>query len=227
MFDLVPNTSLAIINRCVLLITWWVVLLKLYLVSVKQLISWVLLANFSHCVKMSVFGVFLVRISAFGPTAWKVSKYGVFSGLHFPAFGLNTNLRIYFEYRKIGARKNSVFAHFSRSDWIRRLNIQFFSRSDWIFSLVTGKFRPEKLRIRAHFRQCLLWGKMFQKQPTRGILKKICSKFTRRYPCQSVISIKFFALLFKVAYLFIRTTPKGCFWCFVISSLNLALRTDK
>ena len=159
MFDLVPNTSLAIINRCVLLITWWVVLLKLYLVSVKQLISWVLLANFSHCVKMSVFGVFLVRISAFGPTAWKVSKYGVFSGLHFPAFGLNTNLRIYFEYRKIGARKNSVFAHFSRSDWIRRLNIQFFSRSDWIFSLVTGKFRPEKLRIRAHFRQCLLWGK--------------------------------------------------------------------
>ena len=91
MFDLVPNTSLAIINRCVLLITWWVVLLKLYLVSVKQLISWVLLANFSHCVKMSVFGVFLVRISAFGPTAWKVSKYGVFSGLHFPAFGGRKN----------------------------------------------------------------------------------------------------------------------------------------
>ena len=53
-------------------------------------------------------------------TAWKVSKYGVFSGPYFPAFGLNTeiysvNLRIQSEYRKIRTRKTSVFGHFSRS----------------------------------------------------------------------------------------------------------------
>ena len=54
-------------------------------------------------------------------TAWKVSKYGVFSDLYFPVFIMNTeiysvNLRIHSEYRKIRTRKNSVFRHFSRSD---------------------------------------------------------------------------------------------------------------
>ena len=52
-------------------------------------------------------------------TAWKVSKYRVFSGPYFPVFGLNTeiysNLRIQSEYRKIRIRKNSVFGRFSRS----------------------------------------------------------------------------------------------------------------
>ena len=55
-----------------------------------------------------------------GYTAWKVSKYGVFSGPHFPVFGQNTeiyevNIRIQSEYRKIQTRKNSIFGHFSRS----------------------------------------------------------------------------------------------------------------
>ena len=53
-------------------------------------------------------------------TAWKVTIYGVFSGPHFPVFGLNTeiyevNLRIHSEHRKMQTRKNSVFGHFSRS----------------------------------------------------------------------------------------------------------------
>ena len=52
-------------------------------------------------------------------TAWRVSKYGVFSGPHFPAFGLNTdiyfvNIRIQSEFWKIRTRENSVFGHFSR-----------------------------------------------------------------------------------------------------------------
>ena len=52
-------------------------------------------------------------------TTWKVSKFGVFSGPYFPAFGLNTeiygvNLHIQSEYRKIRIRKNSEFGHFSR-----------------------------------------------------------------------------------------------------------------
>ena len=55
-------------------------------------------------------------------TAWKTSKYRVFSGPYFPAFGLNTeiysvNLRIQSEYRKIRTRKNTVFGHFSRGQY--------------------------------------------------------------------------------------------------------------
>ena len=56
-------------------------------------------------------------------TAWKVSKDGVFSGSYFPTFELNTErysvtLRIQSECGKTRTRKNSVFAHFSRSGWI-------------------------------------------------------------------------------------------------------------
>ena len=54
-------------------------------------------------------------------TARKVSKYRVFSGPYFPAFGLNTeiygvNLRIQSECGKIRTRKNSVFGHFFHSE---------------------------------------------------------------------------------------------------------------
>ena len=41
-------------------------------------------------------------------TAWKVSKYGVFYCPYFNVFGLN---------RKVRTRKNSVFGHFSSSEW--------------------------------------------------------------------------------------------------------------
>ena len=56
-------------------------------------------------------------------TAWKVSKFGVFSGPYFPVFGLNAeiyfvNLRIQSKYGKIRTRKNSVFEHVSRSDFL-------------------------------------------------------------------------------------------------------------
>ena len=54
-------------------------------------------------------------------TAWKVSKYGVISGLCFPALGLSSeryfvSLRIQSDGGKIWARNYSVFARFSRSD---------------------------------------------------------------------------------------------------------------
>ena len=53
-------------------------------------------------------------------TAWKVPKYGVFSGLYFPAFRLNTerysvSLRIQSKCRKMRTRRNSLFGHFSHS----------------------------------------------------------------------------------------------------------------
>ena len=54
-------------------------------------------------------------------TAWKVSKYKVFSCPYFPSFGLNAercsvSLCTQSECEKIPTRKNSVFGHFSRSD---------------------------------------------------------------------------------------------------------------
>ena len=68
-------------------------------------------------------------------TAWKVSKYGVISGLYFPLFGLNTeingvNLRIQSEYRKIRTRNNPVFGHFSRSVILGDLSVFHCSLSE-------------------------------------------------------------------------------------------------
>ena len=67
-------------------------------------------------------------------TAWKLSKYGVFSGPFFPVFGLNTkrysvSRRIQSECGKIQTRKNSVFGHCSRSKllfifWFRDLKLK-------------------------------------------------------------------------------------------------------
>ena len=53
-------------------------------------------------------------------TLREVSKYRVFSGPYFPAFGLNTeryelSLRIRSKCGKIRTRKNSVFGHFSHN----------------------------------------------------------------------------------------------------------------
>ena len=71
--------------------------------------------------------MFLIIIT---PTAWTVSKYRVFSGPYFPAFGLNTerysvSLRIQSECGKIRTRKNSVFGHFSRSAPYSNLRVLF------------------------------------------------------------------------------------------------------
>ena len=54
-------------------------------------------------------------------TAWRVGKYGVFSGPYFPAFKVNTvrygvSLLIQSECGKIWSRKNFVFWHFWRSE---------------------------------------------------------------------------------------------------------------
>ena len=64
----------------------------------------------------------LPQTSWFTFAVWKVSKYKVFSGLYLPAFRLNTeiygvSLRIQSESGKIRTRENSVFGHFSLSDF--------------------------------------------------------------------------------------------------------------
>ena len=81
-------------------------------------------------------------------TLWKVSKYGVFSGLYFPVFGLNTdiyfvNLCINYGCRKIRTRKNSVFGHFSRSDQDKVNKVLF--RITW--------FKTLKMRLKIRFTQ--------------------------------------------------------------------------
>ena len=68
-------------------------------------------------------------------TAWKVSKYAVFSG---PYLCIRTEygylLHIQSECRKIQARKNSIFGHFSRSalavEWWYQI-LQITSKQHW------------------------------------------------------------------------------------------------
>ena len=66
----------------------------------------------------------LKQVKTFLTTAWKVSKYGVFSGPYFSVFGLNmkihgVNLPIQSKYGKILTRKNSVFWHFLSSEYLQ------------------------------------------------------------------------------------------------------------
>ena len=101
-----------------------------------KLEKWLKLGEWSTCVKVrsncssfrksqiSRYGASKVMtnflsISQYTPTAWKLSKYGVFSSPYFPAFGLNTerhgvSLHIQSECGEIQTRKDSVFEHFSR-----------------------------------------------------------------------------------------------------------------
>ena len=75
-------------------------------------------------------------------TAWKVSKYGVFSGPYFPSFGPNTerygvSLGIHSKCEKKRTRKNSVFGHFSPSVihllWCRYLlTLSCRWKTEWI-----------------------------------------------------------------------------------------------
>ena len=62
----------------------------------------------------------------------EVSKYGVFCGLYFPLFGLNTErcfvfLHIQSECGKIRTRRNSVFGHISHSDICNCIYIYVYS----------------------------------------------------------------------------------------------------
>ena len=67
---------------------------------------------------------------------WKVSKYGVFSGPYFQAFGLTMErypvyLCIQCKWGKIQTRKNSVFRHFSHSVWLDENGGKYFLTHQW------------------------------------------------------------------------------------------------
>ena len=81
-------------------------------------------------------------------TARKMSKYGVFSGAYFPAFGLNTerygfSLRIQSKCGKIRTRKNSVFGLFLRSV---KLSKKFYLNYE-IIAISNEKFVLTNLHI--------------------------------------------------------------------------------
>ena len=87
-----------------------------------NLLRWmffILFDNWKSLFSVNVRRYFEILLAAI--TACKVSKYGVFSGPYFLAFGLNTeryfvSLCIQSECGKIRTKKTSVFGHFSHSE---------------------------------------------------------------------------------------------------------------
>ena len=66
-------------------------------------------------------------------TAWKVSKDGVFSGLYFPVFGLNTG--------KYGAKKHRIWTLFTQ--WVFCIPMGFI----WYYLLIYTLSRWKFLRV--------------------------------------------------------------------------------
>ena len=70
--------------------------------------------NTTHAIDLLFLGIALFFCTN---TAWKVTKYGVFSGLYFPLFGLNSdiytvNVRIQLDTRKYGPEKSPNLENF-------------------------------------------------------------------------------------------------------------------
>ena len=96
------------------------------------------------------------KIKGLWVTAWKLFKYGVFSGPYFPAFGLNTkmyvvNLRIQSKYGKIRTRKNSVFRQFLCNESLT-IFMQWVFNKDWRWESQTSQ-----LMLRSPF---VMWNQL-------------------------------------------------------------------
>ena len=73
------------------------------------------------------------------PTAWKVSKYGVFSGPYFPAFGLNTG--------KYGPEKTPYLDSFHTVSKTVLSFLEEFYNAGWNLALGNLYLSPELLQI--------------------------------------------------------------------------------
>ena len=113
-------------------------------------------------------------------TAWKVSKYGVFSGPYFPAFGLNmerysVSLRIQSECGKIRTRKNFVFGHFSRSDFCNYFRKIFdFVQVCLCLGVLSNKTNCDLLLIIYHYE----WNSYYTEDSELCQSAFTCSKLT-------------------------------------------------
>ena len=86
---------------------WWILLLKYHVNMIKNKV-WIIENNRKNSPFSSVEICKISDLNALcTTTAWKVSKYGVFSGPYFPGFWLNTG--------KYGPEKTLYFGHFSGS----------------------------------------------------------------------------------------------------------------
>ena len=85
-------------------------------------------------------------------TAWKMSKYKVFSGPYFPAFGLNTerygvSLCIQSKCGKTRTRKNFVFGHFLRSVCVTCRSFLF----DFLLQIINERNRLLASALNDHY----------------------------------------------------------------------------
>ena len=117
-------------------------------------------------------------------TAWKVAKYGVFSGPYFPAFELNTeryevSLLIQSECGKIRTRKYSVFGYFSHSVFCcMKAWINIFLVLQILIVIIQTKIFPADvylylLKICAKF-----LGKLTRNQKVQGKKRPPMNKYT-------------------------------------------------
>ena len=107
----------------------WNVLVNLHFDSL-QILSPKFWEQHKDCVSLVICRFHELLLFKIHFTAWKVSKYGVFSDPYFPAFGLNTesygvSLGIQSECGKIRIRKNSVFGPFSHSTYVGNYKAYF------------------------------------------------------------------------------------------------------
>ena len=182
--------------------------------TVIFLIDWILVIKVKFWIRFFIpflffFLVFFFHVSG-GLleiyTAWKVSKYEVFSGPYFPVLGLNTeiycvNRRIQSEYRIIRTRKKSVFGHFSRSDMIGKVDFYYYLN---LLRIMFPSYRNQSVDLCEWFLQdknipANIYLFIVNK---RNIRKRceICSKLTIKTPwrCQWLTSILFQLNIFLV-----------------------------
>ena len=133
-------------------------------------------------------------------TAWKVSKYEVFSGPHLPTFGRNTervSLRIQSECKKIRIRKNFVFGHFSCSE------LDCKSMPEWPFR---GKqFCYWILNVTffwTGFSYDLQYKKLIFLFKNRYMAIKLLNEFVNKLVCMFVCNATFLLQIFEEFYEF-------------------------
>ena len=103
-------------------------------------------------------------------TAWKVSKYGIFSGPYFPIFGLNTGKygpvghfshREYFQLTEWKHIQNSV-KHLKMESLCKKCpNMKFFCSVFFLFLTDYGKIRVRKISAFGHFLQSGIFCNLF------------------------------------------------------------------
>ena len=124
-------------------------------------------------------------------TAWKVSKYGVFSSPCFPVFGLNTEI--------YGVNVRSKSPHSVR---IQENMNQEKTQCLETFHAAIPFYRENIIRSSIQYVFGITYKVViFRSSPPEVFLRKgvlkIRSKFTGEHPCRNVVSVRLHATLLK------------------------------